>query len=235
MAQTLTQLQNDVLSRLNLASTSHRGDLDSGTSTTPTITTTATITQYLNEAAAVLATTCYPIKDTGTYAWAANTKSVLLTGLTVSSSQTLWLATDVKYTVDLQGPVSIAALKQYHPDYLTPSATAPANWYVQGDGIGIYPVPSAGPVTITVQGYAIPAALAGSGTAAAWLRPDLEKLMVFYAAWMIAFKNSSDNFLEEYGVKWNAEWLKGCMALWAKLTDYDRNMIYKVPPVPLGK
>jgi len=188
--QTLVDLQNEVLSRLSLDSASHAGDLPTGTGGSPTITTAATITQYLNEAAEQICRTCYPITDTGTKASFASNYCPF-SSLTVSSGQALWAARAVKHGTNALTYCSRSALETNLGPVGLETAGTPLYWFPQGnDGVGVYPQPAT-PATLTVIGLAVPARLTGSAVPT-WIEPDLAKALVYRAACLIAEKNTQN-------------------------------------------
>lgn len=105
MAVSLLTLEQNVLNVLNEAYNSTLGDLPSGTGAAATIATltpasssiASTIKSLLNEGAAEIARTCYPVADTATLAWAAGLRSALVTSFTAAAQASLWTVRGAKW------------------------------------------------------------------------------------------------------------------------------------------
>lgn len=220
-APTLTDLQNDVLSRLAEPLNSKAGDLPAGGGSTITIPTLDTITQYLNEAQEDLARGCYPVLDYGTATVPMGTQSFALSGLTVPSGNSLWVARGVSWNGIPLARCSRSALEVWYPTWVTDVTGTPAYWYDQGeDGIGLYPRPSTTQATL-VNGLAVPARLSLGTDTPAWLQADRTPLLVFYACSMIAAKNLQNDVLSARGPLWRQEYEAGKAALLARLRARD--------------
>jgi hypothetical protein len=234
--QTLTDLQNDVLSRLNEASNSTAGDLRSGTGGSSTIGTAATITQYLNEASADIARYCYPIVDVATYTSLPATTlyvSFANSNLTLGTSgDRIWAARSVSWNGTPLGHASRSATEHwYGPTFPTDTGT-PLYWYEQGaDGIGIYPTPSTAK-TLSISGLVFPPLLTNGTDVPTWFQADQVKLIVFQAAGRLALKNADDPSLAERGPVWLAEYQKGKEALLARLWQEDPDLAAAHFPSP---
>jgi hypothetical protein len=219
---TLADLRSDVLSRLAEPVNSPAGQLDPGTSDTPTITTAATITQYLNEAQEDLARSCYPVVDYGTLASTpTGTQALSFSSLTVTSGKKIWAARGVSWNGVALSHCSRSALDVWFPTWITDANGTPAYWYEQGeDGIGLYPKPSAAQSTV-VNGLAVPVRLSADGDIPTWLPADRTPLLVYYAASMIAAKNTQNPSLAPRAPLWRQEYEAGKAELLARLVASD--------------
>ena len=221
MTNTLAGMQLDVLSRLGEAANSPAGNLESGTGGAAALTTMATIAQYLNDAAADLARSAFPILGAGTYVWPAGVQSALLSLFTVSGAAALWFARGVSWNGSALTHCSRSALENYYPTWAADAPGTPLYWYDTGqNGVGLYPVPSVSQ-TVAVNGFALPPPLVNAADAPAWLPSDLANLLVFYAAAMIAEKNLEDASLAARIEIWRSEYTRGVSALMAKLAAAD--------------
>ncbi|MEO7714973.1 MAG: hypothetical protein ABIY70_02120 [Capsulimonas sp.] len=221
MAQSLGALQRDVLSRLNEADNSSAGNLETGTGMGATVATAATITQYLNEAAADLARSAFPIVQAGTFSWPGGAQAALLSVFTVPESLTLWFARGVAWGGTALTHCSRSALENYYPTWAADAPGTPLYWYDTGqNGIGLYPIPSASQ-TVVANGFVLPSPLVDADDEPSWLPSDLTKLMVFYAAVMIAQKNLEDPSLAARADLWRAEYERGKAQLLSKLAASD--------------
>ncbi|WP_125205745.1 hypothetical protein [Capsulimonas corticalis] len=221
MANTLADLQRDVLSRLGEAANSPAGNLESGTGAAAVLVTSATITQYLNDGASDLARTAFPIVNAGTFSWPSGAQSVQLSIFTAPGGAALWLARGVAWGGTALTHCSRSALENYYPTWAADAPGTPLYWYDTGqDGVGLYPIPNASQ-TVTVNGFALPPALVNADDAPSWLSPDLSSLLVFHAASMIAQKNLEDPSLAARAEVWRGEYERGKASLLARLTAAD--------------
>ena len=234
---TLTDLQNDVLSRLSETDASHAGDFLPGDNSSTLITTKDTITQYLNEAQEDLARSCYPVLDYGTVATPTGTQSLALSGLTVPSGNSLWVARGVSWNGQPLQRCSRSALEVWYPTWVTDVAGTPAYWYDQGeDGIGLYPRPSSTQTTL-VNGLAVPARLVNGTDTPSWLQADRTPLLVWYACWAVAAKNIQNDALSARGPVWRQEYEAGKAQLLARLWARDAQLAaahFGAPPAAGG-
>ena len=209
MTQMLSDLQNDVLSRLNEASNSGIGVLATGTGGAPTIATLATITQYLNEAMAAFCRECYPVPAIGTYTWAAGAKYVGLTNFTISSGGTIWAVRGVSYAgVQLQY-CSRAALELWFPTWQTDASGTPLYWFLADhNSVAVYPTPTLATATVSIDGYAIPPSLVNQTDVITAIMPDEQIALVFHAAARLAEKNQQDENLAPLVATFMAEYQK---------------------------
>lgn len=122
---TLLDLEKQLLNLLNESLDSNALDLRAGAAGGATIagitssgTTASTAKTLLNEAAAELARTCYPVPETGTLAWAAGTRTGLLSAFTPGTTgNVLWTAHGAKWeqasgtdlVVDASNPLKVTS------------------------------------------------------------------------------------------------------------------------------
>lgn len=217
--QQLQDLIKDVKSRLNESANSNAARLSSGADNTATIESDATITQYINEALADIARTCYPIFE-GMVTTTGN-RIIPFKSLTpATSGYQLWAARTVVFNGITLTHCSLSTLSQWYPSYLSDGFGTPRYWYEIGtDSVGIYPVPSS-PATLNVFGLAIPKFLSSSSDVPAII-PDLEKLLVFYAAAQVALKNSENTELAPKAQIWMTEYEQGKADLLKRLWQQD--------------
>lgn len=229
-------MQDDVLSRLAEPSDSDAGAFEPGDGTSSLISTRETITQYLNDASADLARTCYPLADKGSCDLPAGTMTIPFTSFTCTSGNTLWSARRVVCGgVELEY-YSQEAFEFWYPTAETNPNGTPAVWYRQGhNGIGLYPRPDS-TVTTTVYGLAVPALLVDDTDTADWLQPDIVKLMVFYASSMIAAKNTQNAVLAARTAAWRQEYEAGKQDLLTRLwqTQPQLARFHFAPPAAVG-
>jgi len=220
----LSDLRSDVLSRLGEPSNSRAGDLPNGTGGAAEIITAATITQYLNEAQEDLARGCYPILDYGTITVPAGTQSFALAVVSVPSGNSLWAARGLSWNNLPLQRCSHSALEVWYPTWVTDITGTPQYWFDQGeDGICLYPRPSA-TQTVMINGLALPKRLVEDTDAPTWLQSDLAKLLVFYAASMIAVKNAQNAALQARAPVWRQEYEAGKSELLARLWSNDPHL-----------
>ena len=238
--QQLTDLQNDVLSRVNEASSSTAGDLRSGNGASATIATLATITQNLNEGSADLARYAYPIQDTGTYtSLPIGTQYVSLSSASLTMGTTgnvLWAARSVTWNGTPLTHCSRSSIEQWYTALGTwpNDSGTPLYWYENGeDGIGIYPLPSTAK-TLKISGLVIPKQLSSGSDVPTWFQPDQVKLIVFQAAGRLALKNLDDPSLAERAQVWLGEFEKGKNELLIRLWQTDPQLAAAHFPKPTG-
>lgn len=163
---TLADLRNDTLILLNEVgpvTTNLIGSLADSSGSTAVVTSTTTLDQYINEAAAELARSCIYIPNTATQT--AFTGSVLDLS-TTTSSISIWFPMSVSVGSSLLQHTSDLRLRAWQPNFETFSGTltlpnggtttSPTYWYKrQPQTIGIFPS-VASSSTVTVYGAALP-------------------------------------------------------------------------------
>jgi len=229
MSTDLTHLQNDVISRLNEALDTPAGALMTGGGSSAVVTNYATldtITLYLNQGAAEIARTCWPISDTATFSWQSGVRVVPLEGFSSVSGGVVWHVSDVvsygSGTVPYRARRS--AVQTYDNGWMSTQGT-PTLWYPDGEGsIGLYPIPSAG-ATATVNCFVLPPLLVnGSNTVVSWFPDDLCRIMVFYAAWQIADRNTNDPSLAALSPVFLQKFQAGISLLQTELVARDKGL-----------
>jgi hypothetical protein len=217
----LADLIADVKSRLNEAVNTTVAQLSSGNGPAPVILSDTTITQYLNEAMAGIARESYPIFDAGSYNVPASTSIVPFNALTVSSGAAIWAARGVSYNGIALIHCGHSVLETWFPTWTVDPPSVPLYWFENGtDGIGIYPSPSVASLPLGVFGLAIPKLLSSSVDVPS-IMPDIEKLLVYYAAGQVALKNSEDARLGPKAQIWMTEYDEGRQSLLSRLWRQD--------------
>ena len=229
---TLADLQNDVLSRLSETDDSPAGDYLPGDNSGAIITTKDTIAQYVNEASAELARTCYPIADVGSYALPMGAQTAPYTVFVCASGHTLWSARRVVWNGVELAYYARSAFEFWYPNAETDPNGTPILWYRQGhDGIGLYPRPATTQTT-TVYGLAIPKQLVNGTDVATWFQPDILKLPVMQAASRLAERNNQNPALIARAAEWAQEFEQGRDDLLTRLWQTDPSLarFHYAPP-----
>jgi hypothetical protein len=240
---TLADLRNDTLILLNEVgpvTTNLIGTLPDSGGSTAVVSTTTTIDQYINEAAAELARACIFIPVTGTKS-AFTGSSLDLSTLTTST--TIWFPMSVTVGTTLLQHTSDTRLRAWQPNFETftgtftlpngGTTTSATYWYKrQPQTIGIFPS-VASSSTVYVYGAGLPATI--STGADATFAPDdvLRNTLPVYAAYKLAMKNLDDPSLAARIQLWQQWWFDSTQRLWNQL-DSSLKMEgspYQSPPV----
>lgn len=221
MSVTLTQLQNNVLSRLNESGNTSAGELDSGTGGAATIATTATLTQYINNACAHLCKTCVALQDTATYTYPTGSLTVPFSAFTTVTGGKLWAVRTAKWNGAQLTKAESAYIELGYPSLESDSNGTPLHFYQNGQfAVGLAPKPSADQ-TLSVTGFITPVALATGSDTASWIDDDEAIYIEFYAAYMIAMKNTEDPTLIQKVNPWKMEFESAKARLWTRLLQTD--------------
>jgi len=246
MALQLLDLEKSLLNLLGESYDTTALDLRAGAAGGATIagittsgSTASTAKALLNEAAAELARTCYPVPETGTYTWLAGERTHLISDFTpTTTGNVLWTVRGVKYgsqTVGLRY-CDRSALERSDPDWMVTANAAPTYWYRDGEmSIGLYAKPTTSSATVTIDGYAVPKPLAAATDTLAWIPDDLTHLLVWYAAAKVAQKNLEDESLAMRAPVWQGLYDQGRMDLWNKIDLRIRKAHFPTPPMSGGK
>lgn len=241
MSVALLDLQQSVLNVLNEAFNSTLGDLPTGMGGTPTIPTltpqsssaVSTMKSLLNEAAAEVARTCYPIPDTGTLSWSSGTRTNRVADFAASTTgNVLWSVRGVKFGSQTSGLryCERSALERSDQDWMVTASGEPVYWYRDGEvNIGLYPRPNS-TSTVTIDGFAVPPPLSAASDTVAWLADDLTHLLVWYTAAKLAAKNFEDASLAPRGQIWQELYDKGRVELWQKIDPMIRKAHFPMSP-----
>lgn len=197
---------------------------------------TSTMKTLLNEAAADLARSCFPVPDMGTLSWTSGVRTQSIASFApATTGNVLWAVRGASFAGQ---PVGLkwcerSALERSDPNWMVTSTAAPNYWYNDGPfNIGIYPKPST-TGTVTVDGFAVPAPMAASTDTLSWLPDDLSHLLVWYVADMIARKNMEDQALSARSDDWR-EWRflydTARQDLWSKIPASMR-YLFPTPPI----
>jgi hypothetical protein len=236
---TLADLRNDTLILLNevgAIGSSPIGALPDGSGGTDIVTTTVTIDQYINEAAAEMARSCVYIPTS--VSTAGFTGSVLT--LTTSS---IWFPMSVTVGGVLLQHTSDLRLRAWQPNFETFSGTltlpnggtttASTYWYRrEPQTVGIFPT-VASSSTVVAYGAGLPPTIT-TGVNATFAPDDvLRNTLPVYAAYKLAMKNLDDPSLAARIQLWQQWWFDSTQRLWNQL-DSSLKMEgspYQSPPV----
>ncbi len=206
----LLQLRQRVLNLVDEVANTEGGALPSGTGGTDTAGTTDFLTYELNQAKNIVAREAWPLRAFETVTFPAGQQVLGFAAMSTPDSSTVINCLRV---ASASGPLTLS-------DYSFLSINSPAGvslpyadtagvplyWYREGNsGIGLAPYPSA-TTTLTLTAYIVPPDMINDGDMAAWLAPDLTRILVFYAAAMYAKKNTTDSSLAAYADIWMAEY-----------------------------
>lgn len=233
---TLLDLKKQVLSSLNEASDSPVGEFHAGDGSAAVVSTSDTITRYLNDACYDLTRYAYPLTGKGTASVAVGQRVVALQAFTVTGGGTLWAARQVQYGAINLEKANRSYVEIYYPEYAPEGTGIPKYWYFDGSAaIAVAPIGNA-LTTVTVSGLITPATLVADTDALTWLQGDLYKLIVYYAAYMVAFKNLENPSLKERAPLWEKMWQDGKENLLGKLAADDPRLFraHFQTPGPVG-
>jgi hypothetical protein len=229
MSFNCTYLQNEVIIELNEALNTPAAALLSGGATSSYVSSYGsldTITLFLNQGAAEVARTAWPISDTATYAWQSGVRAVPLEAFASSTSGVPWKVSDVFSFGASVVPdrVRRSVVQMYDPNWATTTGT-PMNWYEEGEvAVGLYNIPSTSAM-LTVSAWVLPPILVnGASTSFNWIPDDLTKLIVFYAAWRVADRNKIDPALNALAPDLQAKFTAGIQRLQAQLAARDAGL-----------
>ena len=218
---TLLDLKKQVLSTLNEASDSPVGEFHAGDGSSAVVSTSDTITRYLNDACYDLARYAYPLSGKGSFTVNNNQRVVPLSSVILTGGATLWAARQVQFAGNPIERANRSYAEIYYPEYATEGTGVTKFWYFDGSGaIALAPIPASGGV-LTVSGLITPAPLVADTDALTWLQPDLYKLIVYYAVYMIAYKNLENDSLKERAPLWQKAWSDGKSELLSNLSVSD--------------
>jgi len=222
----LSQLINDVFSRLGENSNSYVAALMQSTSQTPVLTSVQVITNLLNEGCAKLAREYMPIQDTITYTWPANQQFALYSALNcVNNSLNLahgvrsitWTGGNIKFAE--RGPV-----ENWPAQELVDSNGNPLYWFDDGiEGIGVSVAPTVA-TAITGRVIVVPAPMVNP-TDMPQGPYDLSKLPVFYACGQIIEKKKSDPVFQAIGQDYMAMFTDGAESVLELLWRRDPDLV----------
>lgn len=236
---TLTDLRNDTLILLNEVGTianSPIGALPDGSGGTDVVTTTVTIDQFINEAAAEMARSCIFIPASVTVAGH--------TGSVVSTSTTgIWFPMSVTVAGTLLQHTSDTRLRAWQPNFETftgtltlpngGTTTSPTYWYRREPRtIGIFPT-VASPSAVAIYGASVPPTITAVVDATFAADDILRNTLPVYAAYKLAMKNLDDPSLAARIQLWQQWWFDSTQKLWNQL-DSSLKMEgspYASPPV----
>lgn len=223
MATTLTTLQQEVRRRLNEANNSAATALDSGTNSTPTVTSDAGLTTYINEAQELIARLAVPLPDTGTYTWLTGVAEVRLALFTPGvTGQILWAARALKFGSSALTWASRGALEMGNPGWIGDSTGTPRRWYTSGDSVGMRPIPSAASTSVTAAGYAYPKRLSSGSDEVSSLADAEAHIITLGACWLTCVKNLDDTALAAREPVFRHDFGADMDKMWSRLDEATR-------------
>lgn len=212
----LLEIRQDILSILGQSSNSKAGQLPSGVGTTPDITTTQTLDQYINEGQADLARTSWPWEDNGTATVADGSRGVKFGSLTTDGGGVIFSASSVTWNGVSLRRVSRDIASIRFRTIETDANSDPAYWSEwELDGVLLFPWP-ADTEDVFVVGLATPPLLADDDDVPTFLPADQHKLLSYYGAWKIAVKNTQNDDLAPRNQIWSAMYNDGKQALYER-------------------
>ena len=235
---TLVDLRNDTLLLLNEVGTianSPVGDLPDGSGGTDVVTTTVTIDQYINEAAAEMARSCVYIPTT--------LSTAAFTGSALPITNSIWFPMSVTVGTSSLQHTSDLRLRAWQPNFETFSGTftlpnggtttSPTYWYRRDPlVVGIFPAVATSS-TVVVYGAGLPATIT-TGVNATFAPDDvLRNTLPVYAAYKLAMKNLDDPSLAARIQVWQQWWFDSTQRLWNQLDSSLKleGSPYASPPV----
>ena len=236
---TVAELLNRTLRRLREAANSPLIQLESGAGAVTTAT-GAVFLDLLNDATAEIARTVLLFPDSGTFTWAASTFTKALDTLTLTGgSGQMYQALGVRWGAS-------AILDEMGADVLTMrtgglrlvSTGTPLYWSQVGKDareIAIYPTPSTGPATVTVDGWILPARLTATSDNITAFEDDELRAVENRLAGEMALMNRDDAALMERGPVWLGEYEAWRMDRWNRLTPGEQRRIGGYAPHPMAQ
>lgn len=205
----LSQLQDDVLSRLGEAADSLCAAFMSGTnSATVTKSSRDIITGLVNDGQNDLARNYFLIAGTGTYVWPTGTMLVLLSDFTCSNG-TLFAVRSVNFGGVVLNREKQSVIENWYSTLDTDTLAVPVDWYYSGlQAIGTAPVPLATTTTVTVRGFVYPLDLVLPNSTPVF-PTDSHNLLSWYACWQILTRNTNDPVLLSRGNAFRDLYLNG--------------------------
>lgn len=214
MSTTLTTLQQETRRRLNEAANSSASALESGTSSTPTITSDNGLTEYINQAQELISRLCVPVYDTATLSYTSGTAQARLATFTpTTTGQIPWAVLEAKFGSSALTWLSLGIYNLYYSTSITDSNGTPLYYFTTDDSIGIRPVPSS-TGTVTIRCYSYPARLSSGSDAVSFLADAETPLIVRGACWLVCVKNLDDAslgareavFRRDFGADMDKHW-----------------------------
>ena len=218
---TFLSLQQDVLNRIGENVNSPVAQLPSGTGGAPTFDTLFAVRRYLNEGKNILAGECYPVFEDAGFTYPVGAKSYPYPLLATADGASV----KGVYAVAVGGiNLPFVSRERAFVNAVATAVGTPAYFSRVGSGsLALYPLPSAATVA-TASAIVIPPDMVADTDVAAWLRPDLARLLVFYAAFMVATIGIDDKALGPRAAGWEKEWEEGKARLLVMLKESDPSM-----------
>lgn len=246
MAVSIQNVRQEAYRLLNETNASVLGQLPDGTGGTDTITSTAGVTTFIQEALTDICKTCVFIQVTATATVPSGALSLNIVGtspaVTVSPSGSIWSVTDVYLTSPLTrlthaSEQSIRANDQSYTTTTTTSLASILYWYrPDAYRIALYPR-NATPLTValTIYGCGITAIPANDTDPIDPILPDdvLKQILATYVAMKLIMKNVDDPSLAQR-MFWRDLYDGMRMKLWMQMDAHMKTpgAPYFVPPVP---
>jgi len=238
MAQTMAQLRAETYKILNEATNSTLGIVGVGDGTA-SISSDTTVNNFIAEAVSEICRTCVSYQVSGTLTFAANTRNVLLTSMTVPTpaNSTMWFPTDAYVGSTRLIHASESSVRANDLNYAATTvanSSLVTNWYRYDNySVSLYPYITTGPTSVTVYGYGIPNITIADATSFDFIPDDLMRQMIpAFAATKLAMKNIDDPTVSQR-VFWRNWYNEGRMKLYMQLDAGLRQAggPFSVPPV----
>jgi len=218
---TFLAMQQEVLNRIGENTNSPVAQLPSGTGGAPTFDTLFAVRRYLNEGKNILCGECFAVTEAAGFTYPVGAKfypqSALSTadGASVKGVIAVQVAgVDLPFVSRERAAINRISTVAGTPQYFSRVGSA---------AIALYPLPSAS-TACTADCVVLPPDLVADTDVAAWLRPDLYRLLVFYAAYMVSAAAVDDKSLGPRAAGWKAEWEEGKARLQVMFQESDPSM-----------
>ena len=218
---TFLSLQQDVLNRIGENVNSPVAQLPSGTGGAPTFDTLFAVRRYLNEGKNILTSECYPVFEDAGFVYPVGAKSYPYPLFSTADGASV----KGVYAVQIGGvSLPFVSRERAYVNAVAQAIGTPVYFSrVGSNSLALYPLPSAA-TTATASAIVIPPDMVADTDVAAWLRPDLARLLVFYAAFMVSTIGLDDKTLGPRAAGWDKEWQEGKARLQETLKDSDPSM-----------
>lgn len=224
----LSEIRQDVLSLLGQLANSKAGQLPDGVDTTPTITTTQTLNQYINEGQNELARQVWPWEDSGTATMTLGTRGLSFDSFTTAGGGTIFSASAVTWNGVALRRLSRDIASIRYRTVETDANGTPAYWSEWDlDGVLLFPWPSA-TEDVSVVGPATPPPLVADVDVPTFLPSSLQKILSYYAAGKLAEKNVQNDDLAKRIQIWNTEYEQQRQALYARALKTQPSLLARL-------
>lgn len=238
MPISLTVLSQRVYRRLNEPNNTDIAVLQSGTSTTPTITAINGVIDFYVEVVGEICRTCFPIFGKATYASVpVGTKFVSFSSFTVNTSglATMWIATEAQYggtSLQYVGFLPLSEWLSYSGGILSQANGSLTQFCNDGDaGQIILSAPPSSSADMVVGGLCIPTPpTSGSDSTTAFMPDDLLEIIEVRICSLLAKKRANDPTMANKIDIWDNLYNARRMELWSRLLTSFRQIAYPMSP-----